>query len=122
MREVDAVVEAVRGDPDVIAVLHYGSSARGEARPRDVDVALVFREPVPADAFDRCLRLDVPDNVDANVFQELPIYIRSRILGEARVAWCRDEDALVRIAFRTVHEFEDFRPFYEEYLEGAGRA
>lgn len=121
MREVAEVVEAVRGDPDVVAVLHYGSSARGEPF-RDVDVALMFREPVPADAFERLLRLDVAERVDARVFQELPIYIQVRVLREGQVAWCRDEDELYRIALRTVREFEDFRPFYEAYLEGAGLA
>lgn len=115
------MVAAVRDDPDVLAVIHYGSSARGEPF-RDVDVAVVFREPVPPDAFDRTLRLDVAERVDPKVYQELPIYIQARVLGEGRVAWCRDEDALYRIAFRTVREFEDFRPFYEAYLEGAGLA
>lgn len=121
MREVEAVVRAVQGDPDVIAVIHYGSSARGEPH-RDVDVALVFRAPVPADAFDRALRLDVPERVDAKVFQQLPIYIQVRVLRDGRVAWCRDEDALYAAAFQAVREFEDFRPFYEAYLEGAGLA
>lgn len=122
VRELDAVVEAVREEPDVLAVIHYGSSARGEPAARDVDVALVFREPVPGDAFERTLRLDVSDKVEATVFQQLPIYVQVRVLKEGRVAWCRDEGALYRIALRTVREFEDFRPFYESYLEGVGLA
>ena len=121
VREVEEAVQAAQADPDILAVLHYGSSARGEPH-RDVDVALVFREPLPEDAFDRALRLDAPERVDVKVFQELPIYVQVRVLGEGRVAWCRDDDELYRIAFRVVREWEDFRPFYESYLEGAGLA
>ena len=55
--------------------------------------------------------------MDVQVFQQLPIYIRQRVLKDGEVLFVRDEDQLYELAFRTVQEFEDFRPRYQTYLK-----
>lgn len=119
------VVAAARADPDAIAVLLHGSHARGDPKARDIDVAVVLSSratKAPADAafeyaeFSSGVR---HSGLDVSVFQALPIYIRQRVLAVHRILWVRDEaalDDLYDVAWRTVKEWESFRPHYEAYL------
>lgn len=123
MSALDSVVERARADPDVLAVLLFGSAARGEPH-RDLDVALVLPEGSRADTWDKMFDYIAvaADVVDLQVFQRLPLYVQSRVLREGKVLFCRDEDALYALAGRVARAFEDFRPGYEAYLEDAGVA
>lgn len=117
------VARAVR-DPDVLAVIVFGSRARGEASPRsDLDVCLVLgSEPVADVVLDR-KRLEylTEADVDLVVFQRLPLAIRSRILKEGSVLFVRDEPALYALAVRTARAFEAFRHIHQHYLEQVAR-
>jgi predicted nucleotidyltransferase len=114
-----------RQDGDVLAVLLFGSRARGEAVPlSDVDVCLVLRvqrlEPL---AFSqKKLEYLKLGGLDVHVFQQLPLYIRCRVLKEGAVLYVRDEEALYELAFRTAQAFEDFKHHYHAYLEEVARA
>lgn len=124
------VVAAARMDPEVIAVLLHGSMARGEPVPRDVDVTVVLAPEAAERAFDAAMRYAAfssgkrHEGLDVTVFQDLPLYIRQRVLADHRILWTRNEDALDQlyaVAWRTVKEWEDFRPHYEAYLEEVAR-
>lgn len=136
---VDRVLEAAREDPRVAGVLLYGSAARGEDREgSDVDLCVVLdpsheegasggRRDGGEDegASPSRVRLDLvteaevePEEVDIQVFQGLPMYVRKRVLEEGEVLWTRDLDALYDVAIRFVRAWEDYRPIYEDYLEG----
>jgi predicted nucleotidyltransferase len=78
------VTRAAR-DPDVLAVIVFGSRARGDASPRsDLDVCLVLgRERMSDVALDgKRLAYLAEADVDLVVFQRLPLVVRSRILKE----------------------------------------
>ena len=111
-------------DPDILAVLLFGSRARGEAfGASDFDICLVL-QPVsgsaPAAGHKRLEYLS-EFALDIAVFQQLPLYIRSRVLKEGTVLFVRDEDALYALAIRTARAFEDFKHIYREYLEQVSR-
>ena len=55
------------------------------------------------------------------VFQQLPLYMRSRVLREGRVLFTGDEDALYRVAVRTAKAFEGFRHIHRAYLDEVAR-
>lgn len=128
-REVEALLDQARKDPTVLAVMLFGSVARGEARPdSDVDICLVL-EPTPPPEGRRepsvltekrlqYLHFDL----DVKLFEQLPLYVRHQVLKEGRVLFVRDEDRLYGVALRAVKEFEDFKPRYREYLEAVSRA
>ncbi|OFV84926.1 MAG: hypothetical protein A2W26_00885 [Acidobacteria bacterium RBG_16_64_8] len=120
------MIERARHDPDVLAVLHFGSRARGDAGPSsDVDVCLVLLPRPQADRHDlarRRLAYLQSFDLDVSIFQELPIYVRRRILKEGRVLFVRDEDLLYEVAFRTAQAFEDFRHIYNAYLNRVAHA
>ncbi len=111
-------------DPEVLAVILFGSHARGDAgRDSDIDVCLVL---VPAaasrDATAR-KRLEYLSETDLDlaVFQQLPLHVRSRLLKEGVVLFTRDEDALYALACHTARAFENFRHIQRQYLEEVAR-
>lgn len=114
---VDELLKTAERDDDVLAVILYGSLARGE-RARDVDICLVLLPDKASVGFEKRIEYSSYKKLDVQVFQELPLYIRKRILEEGKVLVCKEEDLLYDIASETVREFEYFRPRYEEYLEG----
>jgi hypothetical protein len=68
-----------------------------------------------SDAFrERCQR---GEGCPIKVFQQLPLYVRRRVLKEGIVLFVKDEDELYELAFRTAKEFEDFKHIYRNYLE-----
>jgi hypothetical protein len=60
--------------------------------------------------------------LDIRIFQQLPLYIRRRILREGRTIYCGDEDAMYQLSYRTAQQFADFKPIYEAYLAEVARA
>ena len=121
---LDELVSRVRQDREVLGVLLFGSHARGEAGfTSDVDVCLVV-EPGTYEELElsrKKLEYLKYFDLDVQLYQQLPLYIRRRVLKEGKVLFCRDEDQLYRLALRTIQEFEDFRHHYETYLEGISR-
>jgi len=122
--DLKRLLEKAGEDPEVLAVIQFGSTVRSEATASsDIDICLVLRL-AEADrlALSRKL-LDYADlNLDLYVFGLLPLYIRIRALKGGRVLFCRDEDELYELAFRTAQAFEDYRHIYREYLEEVARA
>ena len=57
-----------------------------------------------------------------SIFQQLPLYIRKRVLREGEIFFCRDDDALYEVAFKTIRELADFEPTYLEYLKEVAHA
>ncbi|MDQ7839642.1 MAG: nucleotidyltransferase domain-containing protein [bacterium] len=115
---LDRLVLEAETDSAVLAVVLFGSAARGQAGAgSDLDVCLVLSPTGGADALERRLHYLSRHDVDLQVFQSLPLAMRSRILKEGRVLFVRDEDALYTLARRTIAAFEDFRHIHKMYLD-----
>jgi predicted nucleotidyltransferase len=111
-------------DLDVLGIILFGSRARGEAGPRsDADVCLVLDPGAPSGLSASRKRLEylAHSELDLTIFQQLPLYLRSRILREGRVVFVRDEDRLYDLAIRTARAFEGFRHHYRRYLDTVAR-
>jgi len=87
----------------------------------DVDICLVLvPQPTPLDPTELPRKRleylkDFP--LDVQIFQQLPLYIRTRVLREGRILFVREEGLLYELAFRTAQAFEDFKHIYYSYLE-----
>lgn len=120
--KVESLLEKARQDPDILAVILFGSVAREEQFPSsDVDICLVL---VPQTkrydpALIPCKRLEYLGqfDLDIHIFQQMPIYIRRRVLKEGKVLLVKDEDLLYDTAIRTAKAFEDFKHIYYDYLK-----
>ena len=118
------IVARAEADPDILAIILFGSRARGEAGPgSDVDVCLVLASASPSDVEAGRKRLEYLSlaEVDVAVFQQLPLHIRSRVLKEGRVLFARDEDALYALAARTARRYDAFRHIQRLYLDEVAR-
>lgn len=121
---VDRVVARAKDDPAVLAVILFGSRARGEATAgSDVDVCLVLGTDPDSNLRPAEKRLEylAEGNLDLVVFQQLPLNIRSRVLKEGSVLFVRNEDALYALAIRTARAWEDFRHIHRLYLDEVAR-
>ena len=120
--DIDKLRTLAGQDTEVLAVLIFGSVARSEPSPgSDIDVCLILmpqRTPDKSPSLShKRLEYLAQVDLDMQIFQALPLYIRSRVLKEGRVLFVRDEDLLYEIAFRTAQAFEDFKHIYYGYLE-----
>jgi len=125
--ELARLVQRVQSDEAVLAVMLFGSEVRSEAGPEsDLDVCLVLPPGRDGRAEQTTVRegyLDLSGGrLDLRVFQQLPLYVRRRVLKEGRVLVCRKEDALYEVARRTAQAYEDYRPRYHRHLEITARA
>lgn len=119
------LIDKATQDEEILAVILFGSHARGEATPAsDIDVCLVLAGRNHDPLFLSRKRLDylAVGGLDIHLYQQLPIYIRRRVFKEGRVLFVRNEDALYDIAFRSAQAFEDFRHHYEDYLNRVAHA
>jgi predicted nucleotidyltransferase len=120
--ELDRLLGMVKQDGEVLAVIIFGSAARDEQAPfSDVDICLVMMPPPRPSSLTGLSykRLEYMKNnsFDLRVFQQLPLYIRVRVLREGRILFVRDENQLYELAFRTAQAFEDFKHIYYGYLK-----
>jgi predicted nucleotidyltransferase len=118
------VVGRARDDGDVLAVALFGSYVRGEhSAISDIDIC-IFLTSKPREVEEvhgkRMLYTEVAGSgeADVQVFQQLPLNVRSEILKEGRLVLVKDEAALYELVIETIKDFEDFRKHYEEYLAG----
>jgi predicted nucleotidyltransferase len=122
---IDSVLGKAKDDEDVLAVIVYGSAVRGEDN-RDVDVCVVLkpREYDKITLSEKKLEYakEASAGVDVQVYQQLPAYIRERVIMEGKVEYTVDEATLFDLAVDTHRMFEDFKPIYDEYLKGVADA
>ncbi len=119
---IERLLSQVHQDEDVLAVFLFGSSAREEKNDlSDIDLCFVLvpgQKPFePFELFNKRLDYLKNFNFDIQIFQQLPLYIRQRILKEGKLLFVRDEANLYELAYRTAQAFEDFKPLYLKYLE-----
>ncbi len=124
---LEKFLERVRRDEDVLAVFLFGSVVRAEQNSlSDIDLCIVLEpQSRPVESVKLSYkRLDYLKDFsfDIQIFQQLPIYIRRRVLKEGRLVFVRDETRLYELAIRSAQAFEDFRPIYLSYLEEVERA
>jgi len=96
---VRRVLERARRDPDVLAVMLFGSHARSEASAAsDVDLCLVLASETLTnlEMSRRRLAYLAGGADDLVIFQQLPLAVRSRVLKEGKVLFVRDEDPVRR--------------------------
>lgn len=119
----DGIINKARKDKNILAVIVFGSFARKE-RYSDIDVCLVLKE--------RQKNIEMSKTkikylkgfpaFDIQIFQQLPLYIRIRILKEGKILFCSNTDMLYDMAFATIKEFGDYKHIYDSYLEGVMHA
>lgn len=94
---IDRLIARATEDPSVLAVLVFGSVARGEqSLASDIDICLVLRPEVSEGMTEKRLEYLAQSDLDIHIFQQIPLPIRRRVLKEGCVLLSKDDDALYR--------------------------
>ena len=103
--KIDRLLERARRDDRILAVVLFGSRASQEQlEASDADICLVL-VPDKYEAIElsqKKLEYLTRSDLDIHVYQQLPLYIRVRVLKEGKVLYCRDENQLYAVAFKTI--------------------
>lgn len=113
------IKKAISEDPRIIAVLLFGSAARGE-HYRDIDICIVLDKKRSSKEMTEIAIYysgRLPDKFDVSLFQQLPLYIRQRVLKDGKILISKNMPALYDIAFQTIKEFNLYEKGYLLYLE-----
>jgi hypothetical protein len=114
---LERIVEKAKRDRDVLAVMLFGSSTKEIFRPSsDIDVCLILKPKRFSNLFMSKKKLEylalVSSRYDIQIFQQLPVFIRVRILKEGKLLLNKNYDELFRVARDAIKEFDLFKRHY----------
>ncbi|MBF0217674.1 MAG: nucleotidyltransferase domain-containing protein [Candidatus Omnitrophica bacterium] len=118
--EIEALVKKANNDKCILSVVLYGSRSRGITDGySDIDICLVLRKGRydPLSLSRKKMQYLCEFDMDIQIFQQLPLYIRRRVIKDGRILFSADDDELYDMVFRTIDEFEDYKSIYFEYLK-----
>ncbi|MCX6691011.1 MAG: nucleotidyltransferase domain-containing protein [Methanoregula sp.] len=115
MQQIAPLIQELSGKEEVIALILFGSVARGQARSiSDIDLCIVTPRDLPQSG-----RWDLlsygSQMIDLNLFWDLPVTIRFRAIREGRVLFCKDTLLFHRIKVDTVREYFDVAPLVRRH-------
>ncbi len=122
---LNKLIKTTRKDNEVLAVFLFGSTIRGDSHKQsDIDICLVLKDRryTPLELSRKKMRYLKLFDMDIEIFQQLPIYIRMRVIKEGKKLFHANEDKLYKIVFNAITEFEDYRHIYREYLQEVANA
>ena len=98
-------------------VILYGSSLNSyHLDDSDIDLCLYINDEKKTLSSIRLGLLKMfNENLDIQIFQLLPLYVQIEVL-KGKVLYVKEEDRLYEIANETIDEYEEFYPFYLDYI------
>jgi predicted nucleotidyltransferase len=115
--ELEKIIEKAKKDEDVVAVILFGSYVRESFKPSsDIDVCLMLKPKKFNDLIMSRKKIAysslVPSKYDIQIFQQLPSFIRVRILKEGKFLLNKNYKETFGIALDTIKEFNLFKKHY----------
>ncbi len=113
IKKIEELLKIAKRNKNIIAVVLFGSFARGKKTAKDIDICMFLKK---TDHKIIIKISSVSDKFDVHIFEDLPVYIRQRILKEGRIIYCSDNKLLYEIAISAVKEIEDYIKYYNNYM------
>jgi len=107
-KDIPKIVKEIGEIKGIKAVYLFGSYASGKFGPlSDIDLCVIgkFSEKEKTEVYGFG-----SDNLDISVFDDLPVYIKFRVLREGKPLLVKDIEFLNRTKFKTLQEYLDFKP------------
>jgi predicted nucleotidyltransferase len=109
---LNALIEKIKEFPEVLAIILFGSYAKGTAKDiSDIDIAVVVRNP------DKHIEGEIGSmyspSFDVVLFHRLPLHIQFEVLKHGKEVFCRNEKALLEIGRRALSEYLEMSDMYE---------
>ncbi|MFW6282524.1 MAG: nucleotidyltransferase family protein [Minisyncoccales bacterium] len=112
-------LKKIKKDDRILAVALFGSYARDEEY-RDIDLALILNKKMTKKEMSK-IKVEylskINPKIDLHIFQQLPIYIRFRVLKEGKILLSKEDSKLYEIALINLKEYEFYKKIYSMYLE-----
>ena len=97
-------------------VILYGSQAIGKATPMsDFDFAIYY-DGDENERYRFLKKANFDKNVDAKVFQDLPLYIQKEVL-KGKIIYAKDMGFVYDVAYETIKAFDRFKKYYYDYID-----
>jgi len=115
---VRKVVEDIKKNEKVVAIILFGSLAKGRVTPlSDIDLAVIIKEPDPkteAEIGSMCSRM-----IDISLFHKLPVYIQHSILKDGIVLYLKkeDEDFYKEVVLKVIRNYLEMEWIYRKRLK-----
>ena len=98
-------------------VILYGSSLSSyHLDDSDIDICIYINEEkkkLPKIRLELLKKFN--EKFDIQIFQLLPLYVQIEVL-KGEILYVKEEERLYEIADETIDEYEDFYPFYLDYI------
>jgi hypothetical protein len=102
--ELKKIVEKIKSHPKVVAIILFGSHAKGEQKPiSDIDIAVLLNDPTPQDEAD--LGSLYSDKIDLVLFHRLPLHIQHEVIKHGREIFVGDADYFFEIKLRVLRTY-----------------
>ncbi|MEM2935473.1 MAG: nucleotidyltransferase domain-containing protein [Candidatus Thermoplasmatota archaeon] len=121
MRDIKPIVDKIIeiGGDKVKFISIYGSVAKGKNTPlSDIDIS-VYYDGKKEERFNFRKEVlgSINEDIDVQIFQDLPIYIRREVITEGKILYQKDFNETFSIFLKTLKDFEHFKHrlkiFYE---------
>jgi predicted nucleotidyltransferase len=116
MRNLKGLVNEIKTNRNVMAVILFGSHAKKRATlVSDVDICVISskmkeREKARIEALGN-------EKIDIVFFDELPLPIKFRVFKEGKFLYIRDERFVNSLKAKTISMFLDFKPILDTYFK-----
>lgn len=119
--EIKKIVNKIKKNKEVLAVMLFGGYARKKITPlSDIDLCVMLDKKYKTNDMVK-KRLNylayAPDKFDIHVFQLLPLYVRIKVLKESKILYSKDTRRIYDFAYQTIKEYDRFKPRYEDYIK-----
>lgn len=97
----------------------FGSVARGKETPlSDIDIA-IFYQGTPQERFKFRIKAsgNLPDNVDVQIFQDLPLAVQKEVLA-GKALYYDNFQFIFDEYIKVIKEYDSFEKYYKEYFSG----
>lgn len=98
-------------------IILFGSVATGQALPlSDIDIAIYY-EGTPEERFRFRMTASgtLPDNVDIQIFQDLPVAVQKEVIG-GKVLYQRDFSIIFQEFRKVIEEYSHYEKYYQMYI------
>ena len=112
------IIEAVKIDDSIVAVILFGSFARKNNDFRDVDVGIIAGKEYDSIKLYEHYSALIGDNdmIDLSVINDLPIDVQSSALDDAQVLYSKNDDALYDYTIDIIKKSGDVKSTVKQVL------
>jgi predicted nucleotidyltransferase len=110
------LVEKIRKEKNVNAIILFGSYAKKRATPiSDIDICVILKK-IDEKTKSRISALE-NERIQIVFWDEIHLALKFRVLKEGKVLYVKDTNFLNSLKAETISRFLDFKPILERYYE-----